>query len=63
MRYSQFGNTGMFVSELCLGTMTVGKATNASMCTAIAGLDETGADAIVMRPVDAGINFINTADV
>jgi len=24
MRYRQFGNTGMFVSELCLGTMTFG---------------------------------------
>ena len=24
MRYRQLGNTGMFVSELCLGTMTFG---------------------------------------
>jgi len=30
---------------------------------AIAGLDEPGADAIVKRPVEAGINFIDTADV
>jgi len=26
-------------------------------------LDEAGADAIVKRPVEAGINFIDTADV
>lgn len=32
MRYGQLGNTDMFVSKLCLGTMTVGEATNASMC-------------------------------
>ena len=24
MRYKKFGNTGLFVSELCLGTMTFG---------------------------------------
>jgi len=29
----------------------------------IARLDEAGADAIVKRPVEAGINFIDTADV
>ena len=31
MRYGQLGNTDMFVSKLCLGTMTVGEATNGSM--------------------------------
>lgn len=63
MRYNQMGNTGMFVSELCLGTMTFGAAVEGSMWGAIAGLDQSGADAIVKRSVDAGINFIDTADV
>ena len=28
MRYTRFGSTGLFVSELCLGTMTFGGAEN-----------------------------------
>ena len=63
MRYNQMGNTGLFVSELCLGTMTFGAAVEGSMWGAIAGLDQSGADAIVKRSVEAGINFIDTADV
>ena len=63
MRYNQMGNTGLFVSELCLGTMTFGEAVAGSMWGSIAGLDQSGADAIVKRSVDAGINFIDTADV
>jgi aryl-alcohol dehydrogenase-like predicted oxidoreductase len=63
MRYNQMGNTGLFVSELCLGTMTFGEAGEGSMWGAIAGLDQPGTDAIVKRSVDAGINFIDTADV
>jgi aryl-alcohol dehydrogenase-like predicted oxidoreductase len=63
MKYNQLGNTGLFVSELCLGTMTFGAAVEGSMWGAIAGLDQNGADAIVKRSVDAGINFIDTADV
>ncbi len=63
MRYNQLGNTGMFVSELCLGTMTFGEAVSGSMWGSIAGLDQAGADAIVKRSLDAGINFIDTADV
>jgi aryl-alcohol dehydrogenase-like predicted oxidoreductase len=63
MRYNQMGNTGLFVSELCLGTMTFGAAVEGSMWGAIAGLDQAGADEIVRRSVEAGINFIDTADV
>jgi aryl-alcohol dehydrogenase-like predicted oxidoreductase len=63
MKYNQMGNTGLFVSELCLGTMTFGAAIEGSMWGAIAGLDQSGVDAIVKRSVDAGINFIDTADV
>ncbi len=63
MRYNQMGNTGLFVSELCLGTMTFGEAVEGSIWGAIAGLDQPGVDAIMQRSIDAGINFFDTADV
>ncbi len=63
MRYNQMGNTGLFVSELCLGTMTFGEAVEGSMWGAIAGLDQAGVDAIMRRALDSGINFFDTADV
>ena len=65
MRYNQLGNTGLFVSELCLGTMTFGEANSEGpgMWGKIADLDQSGVDAIVRRSVDAGINFVDTADV
>jgi aryl-alcohol dehydrogenase-like predicted oxidoreductase len=63
MRYNQLGNTGMFVSELCLGTMTFGEAAAGSMWGSIADVDQAGADRIVERSLAAGVNFIDTADV
>ncbi|TJW60785.1 MAG: aldo/keto reductase, partial [Mesorhizobium sp.] len=42
MRYSQLGNTGMFVSELCLGTMTFGAAEQNNQWGLIASLDQDG---------------------
>jgi aryl-alcohol dehydrogenase-like predicted oxidoreductase len=62
MRYNQLGNTGIFVSELCLGTMTFGSA-DGPMWGAIADVDQGAADSIVERSLAAGINFIDTADV
>ncbi|WP_295998981.1 aldo/keto reductase [Rugamonas sp.] len=63
MRYNQLGNTGLFVSELCLGTMTFGPAGQAGLYHDIAGMDQPTADAIVKQCIDAGINFFDTADV
>jgi aryl-alcohol dehydrogenase-like predicted oxidoreductase len=60
MRNRKFGNTGLFVSELCLGTMTFGEG---GMWTNIGGLKQEDADKLVGRALDAGINFIDTADV
>jgi len=54
-------DTGVFVSELCLGAMTFGG--RGGMWEVIAGLDQKGVDAIVHRSIDAGINFIDTANV
>jgi len=61
MKYRQLADTGVFVSELCLGAMTFGG--RGGMWEVIAGLDQAGVDAIVHRSLDAGINFIDTANV
>jgi len=61
MKYRQLADTGVFVSELCLGTMTFGGA--AQFWAAIGGLDQSAATALVHRSLDAGINFIDTANV
>ena len=52
MEYARLGNTGLMVSELCLGCMTFGRET-----------DEETSREIVGRFLDAGGNFIDTADV
>lgn len=63
MRYNQLGNTGLFVSEICLGTMTFGEAKEGTPWGAIADVDQKAADEIVQRSLEAGVNFIDTADV
>jgi aryl-alcohol dehydrogenase-like predicted oxidoreductase len=60
MRYKTLGNTGLAVSEICLGTMTFG---GKGFWTNIGALDQSVADGIVARALDAGVNFIDTADV
>ena len=60
MRTKTLGGTGLLVSEICLGTMTFG---GGGFWTAIGSLDQSAADAIVARALDAGVNFIDTADV
>ncbi len=61
MKYRVLGDTGVFVSELCLGAMTFGG--RGQMWEVLGSLDQTAADGIVARAIDAGINFIDTADV
>ncbi|RDK03375.1 aldo/keto reductase [Paraburkholderia lacunae] len=61
MRYNQLGRTGVFVSELCLGTMTFGGGEG--MWRQIGDLQQADAERLVGRALDAGINFIDTADV
>ncbi len=52
MKNVKFGRTGIRVSELCLGTMTFGLQA-----------DEATSHAIMDTAFDAGINFIDTADM
>ena len=61
MRMNRLGRTGLFVSELCLGTMTFGGS--GEVWSEIGALDQADAERIVGRALDAGINFIDTADV
>ncbi|WEF26793.1 aldo/keto reductase [Klebsiella aerogenes] len=61
MRYQKLGNTGLFVSELCLGTMTFGG--EEGMWGKIGQLRQAEAEQLVGRALDAGINFIDTANV
>ena len=51
MKYRSLGRTGVQVSELCLGCMTFGAAT-----------ERKSAYSIIDRAVDAGINFFDTAN-
>jgi aryl-alcohol dehydrogenase-like predicted oxidoreductase len=61
MRYNILGRTGLFVSELCLGTMTFGGGTG--IYSSMGGLQQKEADGLVKTALDAGINFIDTSDV
>src|ERR1051326_5365159 len=61
MQYKTLGNTGLFVSELCLGTMTFGG--NGGLWEAIGNVDQSGTDELVKASLDAGINFIDTANI
>jgi aryl-alcohol dehydrogenase-like predicted oxidoreductase len=62
MKYNQLGRTGLFVSEICLGTMTFG-GSEAGIWKAIGALQQGEVDGIVGRALEAGVNFFDTADV
>jgi aryl-alcohol dehydrogenase-like predicted oxidoreductase len=61
MRYRPLGRTGQFVSEICLGAMTFHGG--AGFWRAIGSLDQAGSTALVGRAIEAGVNFIDTANV
>ncbi len=54
MEYRLLGRTGVSVSPLCLGTMMFGPWGNN---------DRADAVRVIYRALDAGINFVDTADV
>jgi aryl-alcohol dehydrogenase-like predicted oxidoreductase len=61
LRYRTLGNTGLFVSELCLGTMTFGG--NEDVWGLIGNLQQEQADEMIKISLEAGINFIDTANI
>jgi len=60
MRYRLLGNTGLYVSEICLGTMTFG---GKGFFERVGKVDQKTATAVVERALAAGVNFIDSADV
>ena len=56
MKYRKLGKTGFQISEISLGTWQVGGRWGEPF-------SKTNAEAIISRAIDAGINFIDTADV
>jgi 1-deoxyxylulose-5-phosphate synthase len=57
MDYLRFGRTGLTVSQLCLGTMSMGSSAWKRWV-----LDEPESIPILRRALDAGINFFDMAD-
>src|SRR3990167_6404213 len=60
MRYNRLGNSGLVVSELCLGAMTFGNRPGGFFTH---DLDQEGSTALLKQALDGGINFIDTANV
>src|SRR5262245_53682480 len=54
----RLGDTGLHVSRVCLGMMSYGNGSDRPWV-----LDETAAEPIVRRAVEAGVTFFDTADV
>jgi len=61
MRYNRLGRTGLLVSELCLGAMTFGGGEK-GLWPSIGNLRQDQVDGLLRLAVDAGINFIDTAN-
>src|SRR5437870_2753099 len=60
MRYKTLGKTGLYVSEICLGTMTFG---GKGFWEVVGKLGAQEVEGIVGTALDAGVNFLDTADV
>jgi len=60
MEYRKFGNTGLDVSRLCLGTMGFGNASTGMFPWAI---DEEKSEQVIKQALDLGINFFDTANI
>jgi aryl-alcohol dehydrogenase-like predicted oxidoreductase len=60
MKYNVLADTGVLVSEICLGAMTFG---GKGFWEAIGRQTQDEANELVKLSVDAGINFIDTANV
>lgn len=62
METRKLGRSGLDVSVLSLGTMTLGEASEGSMMHGL-GCDEATSFALLDRAVEAGVNLLDTADV
>jgi aryl-alcohol dehydrogenase-like predicted oxidoreductase len=62
MRLKPLGDSGLLVSEICLGTMTFGSS-EGGIWRAIGQLPQPAVDGIVRTAFEHGVNFLDTADV
>jgi len=60
LRYNLLGRTGLYVSELCLGTMTFG---GKGFWEVVGKLGAKEVETVIGTALDAGVNFLDTADV
>ncbi|MCX6251917.1 MAG: aldo/keto reductase [Bacteroidetes bacterium] len=60
MEYSILGNTGVWVSKICLGTMTFG---GVNFWETIGRLQQEEVNDLVRTAFDEGVNFIDTANI
>lgn len=64
MKYRQFGNTGLTVSEIGFGAWAIGGgAMIGSTAIGWGDADDTVSEKAVYAALDAGINFFDTADI
>jgi aryl-alcohol dehydrogenase-like predicted oxidoreductase len=62
MEYRRLGQSGLEVSSICLGAMTFGEADDKSFMHGVGATEETSF-AIMDAAREAGVNFVDTADV
>jgi aryl-alcohol dehydrogenase (NADP+) len=60
MRYTKLGTTGLDVSAICLGCMSFGESGRGSHEWT---LDEQGSRDLIKQALEAGVNFLDTANV
>ncbi|RXF70789.1 aldo/keto reductase [Hansschlegelia zhihuaiae] len=60
MDYVKFGSTGLDVSRLCLGCMTFGESQRGTHAWT---LDEETSRPLIRQAIEAGINFLDTANI
>jgi aryl-alcohol dehydrogenase-like predicted oxidoreductase len=61
VRLKKLGNSGLLVSEVCLGAMTF--SDGEGIWSAVGRMDQRTADALVAAAIDKGVNFFDTANV
>jgi aryl-alcohol dehydrogenase-like predicted oxidoreductase len=60
MKYTKLGNTGLDVSQICLGTMGFGNPDHGQFPWAV---DQQTSTNVVKKALDLGINFFDTANI
>jgi aryl-alcohol dehydrogenase-like predicted oxidoreductase len=61
MRMKKLGNTGLVVSEVCLGTMTF--SAGEGRWAAVGRMEQAAVNDVVRTSLERGVNFLDTANV